>query len=48
MIGDTVLRAQPVVPLGLVFVRSKPPWNQPHVRPAVLSRSPMFLPFIST
>jgi hypothetical protein len=42
--AETVERAQPVVPLGLVMVRSKPPSNQPQVSLAVLSRSPMFLP----
>ena len=29
--GRDVLRSQPVAPLGLVTVRSKPPWNQPQV-----------------
>ncbi len=37
-------RWQPVVPLGLVMVRSKPPSKKPQLTPAVFSRSPMFLP----
>ena len=42
------MRWQPVVPLGLMTVRSKPPGNQPQVRSAVLSKSPMFFPVICT
>ena len=41
--SGAVVRAQPVVPFELVIVRSNPPWNHPHVSPAALSRSPMFL-----
>src|ERR1700741_3741407 len=44
---EKVERAQPVVLLGLVRVRSKPPMKPPHGISAALSRSPMFLPCIS-
>ena len=44
MLTEPVERAQPVVPLEFVMLRSKPPSKQPHVRLAALSRSPMFLP----
>src|ERR1700678_868406 len=43
MTGATVLRAQPVVPLALTACRLKPPTNEPQVRLAALSRSPMLL-----
>ena len=36
------MRLQPVVPLGFVMVRSKPPSKKPQVMPAAFSRSPMF------
>ena len=42
--AEVVVRSQPVVPLELVTPRLNPPWNQPQVTPAALSRSPMFLP----
>ena len=42
--AEVVVRLQPVVPLELVTPRSKPPWNQPQLTLAALSRSPMFLP----
>src|SRR5580698_11558274 len=44
VIGEVVVLPQPVVPFGLTTVRSNPPWNQPQVSPAVLSRSPIFSP----
>src|SRR5689334_3291351 len=31
-----------------VTVGAKPPWNQPHERPALFSSSPMFLPTSAT
>src|ERR1700741_5114975 len=43
-----VERLQPVVPFAFVAVRLKPPMNEPQVRFAPLSRSPMFLPVIVT
>src|SRR5580700_661164 len=42
--GDTVLLLQPVVPFGLVIVRSKPPWNQPQESPAEFSKLPTLVP----
>jgi catechol 2,3-dioxygenase-like lactoylglutathione lyase family enzyme len=39
-----VWRAQPVVPLALTTVRSKPPMKAPQVMPLSLRRSPMFRP----
>ena len=43
-----VLRRQPVVPLALMTVRSKPPWKKPQVMLAALSRSPMLGPVMWT
>ena len=43
-----MLRLQPVVPFGLVTVRSNPPANQPQESPAAFSRSPTFLPLMVT
>ena len=31
-----------------VVVGRKPPWNQPHERPAAFSSSPMFVPVSAT
>src|SRR5580693_2231229 len=45
---EKVLRAQLVVPLALLSVRSKPPMKPPQLISAALSRSPMFLLDIKT
>src|ERR1700678_568332 len=42
--GETVLLLQAGVPLGLMTVTSTPPWNQPQLSPAVLSRLPTLVP----
>jgi hypothetical protein len=48
-----VLVAWPVCPVAArasakLSVGLKPPWNQPHERPAAFSSSPMFEPFMAT
>ncbi len=35
---------QTAKPPELAAVGANPPWNQPHVTPRALSRSPMFVP----
>lgn len=42
------LRLHPVVPLGLTVDKLNPPMNDPHVTPAALRRSPIFvLPMVT-